>query len=101
VVVLINVFTVDPANQRHLLSLLTSVTNEYVCHAPGFVRATLHRSFDATKVTMYAEWRSKEDYENMRRDPGPLPIFQEALALAKFEPVMYEIAQNFVPLKVG
>ena len=100
-VVLINVFTVDPANQRHLLSLLTRVTNEYICQAPGFVRATLHRSFDGTKVTMYAEWRSNEDYETMRRDPGPLPIFQEALAVAKFEPAMYEIVQSFLPSKIG
>jgi quinol monooxygenase YgiN len=100
-VVLINVFTLDPAKQRHLLSLLANATSEYVRHAPGFIRATLHRSLDATKVTMYAEWRSREDYENMRRGPRPLPIFEEALAIARFEPAMYEVVQSFVPTKAG
>ena len=46
---------------------------------------------------MYAKWNSVEDYEAMRRDPGPLPLFQEALAIAKFEPGMYEIIRSFHP----
>jgi hypothetical protein len=33
---------------------------------------SLHRGLDGTKVTMYAQWRSVEDYEAMRRDPAPL-----------------------------
>jgi len=42
---------------------------------------------------MSAQWRSVEDYEAMRRDPGPLPFLQEALTIARFEPGMYEIAR--------
>lgn len=98
-VILINTFTVEPANQRHLLSLLTDVTNDHVRHVPGFIRAILHRSFDGTKVTMYAEWRSKEDYENMRGETGPQPIFEEILSMAKFEPAMYEVVQSFGPMR--
>jgi quinol monooxygenase YgiN len=69
-----------------------------VRHAPGFVSASLHRSLDGTKVTMYAQWRSVEDYQAMRQDPTPLPFLQEALALATFEPGMYEVVQTFAPL---
>ncbi len=43
--------------------------------APGFVTASLHRSNDGTKVTMYAQWRSIDDYQAMRQDP--LPFLQE------------------------
>jgi quinol monooxygenase YgiN len=96
-IALINVFTVEPANQGRLVELLTRATDEFVCQAPGFVSATLHRSLDGTKVTMYSKWISVEDYEAMRRDPGPLPLFQEALAIAKFEPGMYEIIRSFHP----
>lgn len=96
-VVLINVFTVDPANQQRLIELLTHVTEVSVRHAPGFVSASLHRSIDGTKVTMYAQWRSAEDYQAMRQDPAPLPYLQEALTLARFEPGMYEVVQTFVP----
>jgi predicted ester cyclase len=46
---------------------------------------------------MSAQWRSVEDYEAMRRDPGPLPFLQEALTIARFEPGMYEIARQFSP----
>jgi len=98
VVTLINVFTVDPTNQHRLVELLTRATEVSVRHAPGFVSASLHRSLDGTKVTMYAQWRSVEDYQAMRQDGAPLPFLQEALALATFEPGMYEVVQTFAPL---
>ena len=85
-VTFINVFTVEPANQHHLVELLARATDTSVRHAPGFVSSSLHRSLDGTKVTMYAQWRSIEDYEAMRGDPAPMPYFREALTLARFEP---------------
>ena len=96
-IVLINIFTVDPANQQQLLDLLARATDEFVSRAPGFISSTLHRSLDGTKVTMYAQWRSVEDYESMRRDPGPLPFLQKALKIATFEPAVYEIVRTFLP----
>ena len=98
VVTLINVFTVDPTNQHRLVELLTRATEVSVRHAPGFVSASLHRSLDGTKVTMYAQWRSVEDYQAMRQAGALLPFLQEALALATFEPGMYEVVQTFAPL---
>src|SRR5712672_268478 len=73
---LINVFTVEPANQRRLVELLTEATEVSVRRAPGFVSASLHRSTDGTKVTMYAQWRSIDDYQAMRQDPAPLPFLR-------------------------
>ena len=95
VVTLINVFTVEPANQRRLVELLTQATEVSVRRAPRFVSASLHRSTDGTKVTMYAQWRSIDDYQAMRKDPGPLPFLQEALTIARFEPGIYEVVQTF------
>lgn len=94
-VTIINVFTVEPANQQQLLSLLAEATEISVRHAKGFVSASLHRSSDCTKVTMYAQWRSSEDYQAMREDPTPLPYFQKALTFAKFEPGVYEVVETF------
>jgi len=94
---LINVFTVAPANQSRLVELLSKATDASVRHARGFVFSALHRSRDGTKVTMYAQWRSLEDYEAMRKDPGPLPYFQEALTIAKFEPGTYDVVESFTP----
>jgi len=94
-VTLINVFTVDPANQQELIELLARATETSVRHAPGFISATLHRSLDGTKVTMYAQWRSVEDYQAMRENPAPMPYLQQALAIAKFDPGMYEVVETY------
>jgi quinol monooxygenase YgiN len=96
-IVLINVFTVDPANQQRLVDILTKATDASVRQATGFISATLHRSIDGTKVTMYAQWRSVAAYQTMREDPGPRPLFEEALSIAKFEPGAYEVVRTFAP----
>ncbi len=96
-ITLINVFTVEPENQRRLVELLTVATESSVGQAPGFVSARLHRSTDGTKVTMYAQWRSIDDYQAMRRNPLALPFFQEALTIARFEPGVYEVVRTFAP----
>jgi len=55
-VTVINVFSVQPANQNRLLELLLALATETsVRHAPGFISASLHRGLDGTKVTMYAQ----------------------------------------------
>jgi len=96
-VVLINVFTVEPADQQRLIDLLIRATAGLVDRAPGFLSSTLHRSLDGTRVTMYARWRSADDYQAMRQDPRPLPFLQEALTFARFEPGLYEIVRTFEP----
>jgi quinol monooxygenase YgiN len=65
VITLIKVFTVE---------LLTEATKVSVRQAPGFVSASLHRSLDGTKVTMYAQWRSIDEYVNKHRRLTPEPI---------------------------
>jgi quinol monooxygenase YgiN len=94
-VTLINVFIVEPMNQQRLLELLARATETSVRHAPGFISASLHRGLDGTKVTMYAQWRSVEDYQAMRENPAPLPYLQQALAIAKFDPGMYEVVETY------
>ena len=96
-VTFINVFTVEAASQLRLVELLVRVTETVVRHAPGFVSSALHRSLDGTKVTMYAQWRSIEDYEAMRKEPASLPYFQEALTFSTFEPARYEVVETFLP----
>src|SRR5882724_9309714 len=95
IITLINVFTVAPAKQQKLIALLTRATDSSVREVPGFISASLHRGLDGTKVTMYAQWRSIEDYQAMRENPAPLPYLQQALAIAKFDPGMYEVVETY------
>ena len=96
-VTFINVFTVEPVNQLRLMELLARATDQSVRHAHGFVSATLHRSLDGTKVTMYAQWRTIEDYQAMRNNAAASDYLQEALSIAKFESGMYEIVESYLP----
>lgn len=57
---------------------------------PGFVSSALQRSFDCAKVTIYAQWRTVEDYEAMRRTPRAF-FLHEALTIAKFVPGVHEV----------
>jgi quinol monooxygenase YgiN len=93
----INVFTVAPDRQARLLDILTRATESSVRHVPGFVAAALHRSLDGTKVTMYAQWRSPEDYERMRSRADTSPLLAEAMTFATFEPGFYEVVEVFAP----
>ena len=95
IITLINVFTVDPSKQQQLVDLLTQASESSVRHIPGFISASLHRSLDGAKVAMYAQWRSVEDYQAMRKNAATLPYMEQALALAKFESGMYNVVETF------
>lgn len=94
-VTLINVFTVEPAKQQQLLELLDQATESCIRHVPGFISAHLHRSVGGTKVAMYAQWRSAEDYHAMREHSVASPYLKQALAFARFEPGMYEVVDTY------
>ena len=100
VATVINVFTVAPEDQARLVELLASATQSSVRHVPGFVAAALHRSLDGNKVTMYAQWRSVEDYQRMRSRPDTSPFLAEAITIATFDPGLYEVVEVFLPRDV-
>jgi quinol monooxygenase YgiN len=91
----INVFTVAPDQQARLVELLRRATESSIRHVPGFVAAALHRSLDGVKVTMYAQWRTPEDYDRMRTRPDASPFLAEALTFARFDAGFYEVVDVF------
>ena len=97
ILTLINVFTVDPLNQQQLVELLTLATDKSVRKMRGFISSSLHRSIEGTKVTMYAQWRTVEDYLKMRNNPDASPYLKQALTIATFESGMYEVVETFLP----
>jgi quinol monooxygenase YgiN len=95
VLTVINVFAVAPENQVRLIDLLTGATESTVRRAPGFISATLHQSLDGAKVTMYAQWRSWDDYQRMRENTTASPFLTEALTFSSFEPGFYRVVKAF------
>jgi quinol monooxygenase YgiN len=94
---LINVFTVDTAHQQRLIDLLRLATESSIKNITGFISASLHRGIDGRKVTMYAQWKSIEDYQNMLNNFIASPYLTQALEFAEFDMGMYEVVETFLP----
>jgi quinol monooxygenase YgiN len=93
VVTLINVFSVAPEDQQRLVDVLVDATQAVMRKHQGFISASIHRSLDGTRVTNYAQWRSREAFEAMLGDPEASEHMGEAARIAeKFEPLLYEVS---------
>ena len=91
-VTLINVFTVAPEDQQRLVDVLVEATQAVMRKQPGFISANIHRSLDGTRVTNYAQWRSREAFEAMLGDREAAERMGEAARIAeRFEPHLYEV----------
>ena len=91
-VTLINVFTVAPEDQQRLVEVLVDATQAVMRKQPGFISANIHRSLDGTRVTNYAQWRSREAFEAMLGDREAAEHMGEAARIAeRFEPHLYEV----------
>lgn len=60
-------------------------------HQPGFISATIHRSLDGVRVVNYAQWKSKEAFENMLHNPEAQKHMNEALSVSSPEPHLYQV----------
>ena len=92
-ITLINVFTVAPEKIDDLIKVLDEATDKVMKRQPGFVSANIHRSLSGKHVANYAQWRSKEDFDAMQRNPECKEHMEAAARLAeKFEPELYAVA---------
>jgi heme-degrading monooxygenase HmoA len=97
VVTLINVFTVDPANQEQLVELWRAATEDVMRHQPGFVSASIHRSYDGTKVIDYAQWESREAFAAMFQNPQASEHLTKLAAVGTPDPVVCEVVSVHQP----
>ena len=62
-------------------------------YQPGYVSANIHKSLDGTRVTNYAQWRSREAFEAMLKDSEANVHMQEAARIGeRFEPHLYDVS---------
>jgi heme-degrading monooxygenase HmoA len=91
-VTLINVFEVPPEKQGELVRVLEGAASEVMRRVPGFVSASVHKSLDGSRVVTYAQWASKEAFEQMPSFPGTREHMDRAAKLAtRFTPTLYEV----------
>ncbi len=94
ILTLVNVFTVDPPMQERLVETLIDATEKTMKRMPGFISASIHKSFDGTKVINYAQWKSREDFEAMTKHPEAIPHMKASAAMARFEPILCEVVDS-------
>jgi heme-degrading monooxygenase HmoA len=90
---LINVFTVDPANQQRLVEMLVEATQDVMKDLPGFVSANIHKSADGVRVVNYAQWRTRGDFEAMLKNPKALAHMKPILQIAQADARLYEVVE--------
>jgi quinol monooxygenase YgiN len=89
---LVNVLTVDPANQTQLLELLRANTDKVIRTLDGWIATNLIASADGTRVVIHSQWRDVASVEAMRRDPRMVAYFPRIAALAAFDSIVGDIA---------
>ena len=90
--ILLNVLTVDPANQGRLLEMLRNNTEGVIRTLDGWISTTLIASADGTRVVIHSQWRDAAAVAAMRSDPRMIAYFPKLTALASFDSIVGEIA---------
>ncbi len=91
-VVLINVYRCEPERLDELMELLAVMVRAQR-GAEGFISATLHRGLDGKVAAVHAVWRSREDWKAMARSPAINAAMEPIMAIATFEPHLYEAGE--------
>jgi heme-degrading monooxygenase HmoA len=93
VVTHINVFTVAPEKQQLLVdSLLETVKAAKT--VPGWISASIHRSFDGRHVVNYVQFESHEAAQEVLRHIASTGHLKKNLSLGSVAPGQYEVVHT-------
>ncbi len=88
---LINVFPVEPEKQQQLIDILTHAADKTMRRQPGFLSARVYRGLAGTYVANCVQWRSREDFNRMWRQPQAQQHVAEVHTVAKGNPQLFEL----------
>lgn len=88
-VVLINVYRCEPERQTVLMEHLSAMVRAQR-ELEGFISATVHRGLNGRVAAVHAVWQSREEWKAMARHPTVAAAMEPILAIATFEPHLYE-----------
>ncbi|CAN5444857.1 hypothetical protein BH11PSE7_BH11PSE7_13650 [soil metagenome] len=85
VTTLVNILTVEPANQARLIDVLNQGIDTMFSKMPGWISSAVIKSRSERQVIIYSQWRDASDIAAFRKDPALQPYFQRISALATQE----------------
>ncbi|MGD0430262.1 MAG: antibiotic biosynthesis monooxygenase family protein [Acetobacteraceae bacterium] len=93
VVTHINVFTVSPEKQQELVDSLLETVNA-ARSIPGWLSASIHRSYDGTKVVNYVQFASHEAAQAVLRQIAAAGYLKRNTDLGMVAPGQYEVVHT-------
>jgi len=91
---LLNILTVDPANQGRLLEMLRDNIDTVIRTLDGWISTTLIESADGTRVVIHSQWRDAAAVAAMRSDSRMIAYFPKLTAFASFDSILGEVAYS-------
>jgi quinol monooxygenase YgiN len=89
---LIITLEVQPENCDALVDAVARNSRDFMRHQPGFISTNLHRNADSTRVVNYAQWQSRELYEQARARAGFVELSERVNQLAdRVDPIVCEV----------
>ncbi|MFI8794307.1 antibiotic biosynthesis monooxygenase family protein [Streptomyces sp. NPDC055105] len=92
---MINLFTVEPGDQDELVRLEVTGMTEIASTMPGFVRGSIHRSLDGTRLVNYIHWADGDAWRNAHEVLQANPEYREHMEnvrrIATADPHPYEV----------
>jgi DNA polymerase (family 10) len=65
--------------------------NIRISQQEGFISVNIHKSLDGTRVVNYTQWRTKEAFEKMLKNPRAIVQMNDALSISKVDGSLYEV----------
>ena len=87
----INTFSVSPGKQQALIDSLTETVNA-ARSMPGWISASIHRSYDGRSVVNYVQFESHEAAQEVNRRLLALGLIQKNTRIASVVPAQFEVA---------
>ena len=74
--------------------MLVEATENTMKNLSGFVSVTIHKSADGVRVANYAQWRRREDFEAMLKNPEATSHMKPITEIATFDAHLYEVVET-------
>jgi hypothetical protein len=74
-----------------LIDLLIEATEKVMNKHEGFISANIHKSLNGTRVVNYAQWKRREAFRKMLKNPKTIVHMNEILTIAKADGSLYEV----------
>jgi len=89
---LLNILTVDPANQGQVLEMLRENINTVIRTLDGWISTGLIATADGTRIVIHSQWRDASAVAAMVSDPRMVAYAPKLAAFASFDSIIGEVA---------